>query len=224
MDSGEKQRIRKHSYLVPLDECIVENSLLYVYGLLYVLDNGTLYRGILHAHHDYPSARHFGRTATYTLVSQNYWWLGMRKTIARYLANCDTCARIKPVHHAPYGLLKAIQVPSASWSPVSIDFITGLPKFGPEQHDTILEIVDCLTKMAHYIPTHESVTLESTARLYFDNIFQLHVLSDSLMSDRSTQFPSRFSSSFSKLVLQFIIICTQHHRNVISQQLHIDRR
>ena len=69
--------------------------------MLYVPDNKNLYREILHAHHDHPAAGHPGRAATYKLVSRNYWWPGMRKTIARYLANCDTCARIKPVRHVP---------------------------------------------------------------------------------------------------------------------------
>ena len=67
-----------------------------------------------------------------------------------------------------------------------MDFITGLPKSGPQQHDAIFVIVDRLTKMAHYIPTHESITSEGTARLYFDNIFRLHGLPDSLVSDRGT--------------------------------------
>ena len=124
----------------------------------------------------------------------------MRKTIARYLVNCDTCARIKPVRHAPYGLLKPMQVPVSRWSSVSMDFITSVPKSGPQQHDAILVIVDRLTKMAHYIPTHESVTSEVTACLYFDNIFQFHGRSDCLVSDGGTQFTAGFSRALCKLV------------------------
>ena len=116
------------------------------------------------------------------------------------MANCDTYARIKPVRHAPYGLLKPMQVPVTGWSSVSMDFITGLPKSGPQQHGALLVIVDHLTKMAHYIPTHQSVTSEGTARLYFDNIFRLHGLPDSLVSDRCTQFTSGFSRALGKLV------------------------
>ena len=72
LDTGEKQLTGKHSRLVPLGECIVENGLLYVYGLLYVPDNENLYREILHAHHDHPTAGHPGRAATYELVRRNY--------------------------------------------------------------------------------------------------------------------------------------------------------
>ena len=77
---------------VPLGECTIKNDLLYVYGLLYVPNNESLRREIIHAHHDHPATGHPGRAATYELVSRNYWWPGLRKTIARYLTNCDTCA------------------------------------------------------------------------------------------------------------------------------------
>ena len=141
----------------------------------------------------------------------------MQKTIVRYLANCGTCARIKPVCYAPYGLLKPMQVPVTRWSSVSMDFITGLPKSGPLQPDTMLVIVDLLTKMAHYIPTHESVTLDSTACLYFDNIFRLHGLPDSLVSNRSTQFTAGFSRALCKLVGITQNLSTSFHRQTDSQ-------
>ena len=124
----------------------------------------------------------------------------MRKTIARYLTNCDTCGRIKPLRHDASGLLKPMQVPVTHWSSVLMDFITGLPKSGPQQHDAILVIVDRLTEIAHYIPTHESITSEGTARLYFDNIFRLHDLPNSLVSDRGTQFTFGFSRTLCKLL------------------------
>ena len=200
LDNGDKQLTGKHSRSAPLGACIVENGLLCIYGLLYVPNDENLYLEILHAHHDHPARGHPGRASTYELVSWNYWWPGMRKRIARYLANCDTCARIKPVRHATYGLLKPMQVPVTHWSSVSMDFITGLPKSGPQQHDAIFVIVDRLTKMAHYIPTHETVTSEGAARLYFDNIFRLHGLPDSIVSDRGTQFISSFPRSLCKLV------------------------
>ena len=79
-----------------------------------------------------------------------------------------------------------------------MDLITGLLKPRRQPHDAILVIVDRLTKMAHYIPTHESVTLEGMPRLYFDNMFQLHGLPDSLVSGRGTLFTSGFSRSLCK--------------------------
>ena len=126
------KRLPKASAKVPLGKCTLDSTgLLFVYGLLYVPNDKNLYREVIHAHHDHLTAGHPGRAATYELVGRNYWWLGMRKTIARYLANCDTYTRIKPIRHAPYGLLKPLQVPVNHWSSVSMDFITGLPESKP---------------------------------------------------------------------------------------------
>ena len=130
LDNKEKQLTGKHSRSAPLGECMVENGLLYIYGLLYIPNDENQYQKILHTHHDHPAAGLSGRAATYEFISTNYWWPGMRKTIATYLANSDTCAWIKPIRHAPYRLLKPIQVPVTRWSSVPIDFITGLPKSG----------------------------------------------------------------------------------------------
>ena len=81
-----------------------------------------------------------------------------------------------------------------------MDFITGLPESGPKIFDSILVGVDRLTTMAHYIPTHETVTYDQVARLYLDNIFRLHGLPDSIVSNTGTQFTSGFSHALCKLV------------------------
>ena len=98
LKQGDKQHPK-----VPLGECIIKDELIYIFGLLYIPDNEELQREIIHIHHDHPAAGHPERAATYELISRNYWWPNMRKVIARYLSNCNTCARIKPVQHKPYG-------------------------------------------------------------------------------------------------------------------------
>ena len=80
----------------------------------------------------------------------------MRRVIARYLSNCDTCARIKLVRHKPYGQLKSLEIPVRGWNSVSMDFIVGLPELNG--YNAILIVVDGLGKMAYYIPTTEKVT------------------------------------------------------------------
>ena len=92
-----------------------------------------------------------------------------------------------------------------------MDFITGLPESGPNKFNSILVVVDRLTKMAHYIPTHETVTSEQVARLYLDNIFRLHGLPDSIVSDRPTQFTSGLSRALCKLVAISQNISTSFH-------------
>ena len=67
-----------------------------------------------------------------------------------------------------------------------MNFITGLAKSGSNKFDSILVVVDSLTNMAYYIPTYKIITAEQVTRLYLDNIFRLHGLPDSIVSDRGT--------------------------------------
>jgi len=62
------------------------------------------------------------------------------------------------------------------------NFITKLPL--AQEYDSILVVVDWLTKMAHFIPTTEKTSAKGLARLFKDNVWKLHGLSESIISDR----------------------------------------
>ena len=188
---------KKHK-TIPLGECQISEGLLLINNLVYVPDTPDLFLRILKTCHDHPAAGHPGQAATYELVSRDYWWPKMRQTIAQYVRNCDTCTRIKPVRHAPYGLLKPLQVPFRKWSSVSLDLVTGLPM--SNGFDALLVVVDRLSKMAHYIPTTTDVNSKQVAKLFFDNVFRLHGIPDSIVSDRGTQFVSELIRALTDLV------------------------
>jgi len=67
-----------------------------------------------------------------------------------------------------------------------VDFITKLPL--AQGYDSILVVVDRLTKMAHFIPTMEKTTVGGLDQLFKDNIWKLHGLPESIISDRGPQF------------------------------------
>jgi len=69
---------------------------------------------------------------------------------------------------------------------ISVDFITKLPL--AQGYDSILLVVDRLTKMVHFIPTAEKTSAEGLARLFRDNVWKLHGLSESIILDRGSQF------------------------------------
>src|SRR5690606_1360734 len=155
---------------VALGECSMLNDMLHVYGLVYVPQDESLHTEIIRSCHDTPAAGHPGKAATYELVTRDYWWPNMRNTIDRYVRNCHTCTRIKPVRHAPYGFLKPLQAPQRRWDSLAMDFIVKLPN--SEGFDAIYVGVDRLTKMAPFIPTTSDVDAEGTARLFRDNVFR----------------------------------------------------
>jgi len=69
---------------------------------------------------------------------------------------------------------------------ISADFITKLPLV--QGYNSILVVVDQLTKMVHFIPTTEKTLVEGLARLFRDNMWKLYRLPKSIISDRGPQF------------------------------------
>jgi hypothetical protein len=106
---------------------------------------------ILHEMHNDPYAGHPGYHKTVTTVKSQYFWPGMKREIAEYIARCMECQKVKTKHRQPIGLLQPLPIPKWKWELVTMDFITGLPRTG-KLHDLIMVVVDKLTKAVHFIP------------------------------------------------------------------------
>lgn len=89
----------------------------------------------------------------------------MKREIAKYVAECDTCQRVKVEHQKPAGLLHPLSIPVWKWDEISMDFIHGLPRT-PAGNDSIWVIVDRLTKSAHFIPVKKSFSVDKLANIY----------------------------------------------------------
>jgi len=73
-------------------------------------------------------------------------------------------------------------IPERPWTHISIDFITKLPLV--QGYNSILVVVDRLTKMVHFISTTEKTSAEELARLFRNNMWKLHGLPESIILDR----------------------------------------
>jgi hypothetical protein len=71
---------------------------------------------------------HPGSTKMYHDLKQHYWWTKMKIEIARYVAKCDTCRRVKAIHMKTVGPLQSLPIPTWKWEDISMDFIVGLPR------------------------------------------------------------------------------------------------
>ena len=72
----------------------VEGVVLYQ-GRVYVPDNPQLRHDLVHAHHSAAVAGHPGQWKMLELVSQNYWWPGLSRYVAKFVAGCDACNQCK---------------------------------------------------------------------------------------------------------------------------------
>ena len=115
----------------------------------------------------------------------------MKKDIAEYVAVCDVCQRVKAEHQKPAGLLQPLQILEWKWDKLGMDFITGLPRTR-SGYDSIWVVVDRLTKVAHFIPVKTTYTSAKLAKIYMTRIVCLHGVPRTIISDRGTQFTSKF--------------------------------
>jgi hypothetical protein len=70
---------------------------------------------------------HPGSTKMYQDLNQNFWWSNMKVDVAKYVAECDTCHRMKASHLKSAGVLQPLSIPMWKWDDISMDFIVGLP-------------------------------------------------------------------------------------------------
>ncbi len=79
-----------------------------------------------------------------------------------------------------------------------MDFVTGLPistNWKGDTYDSILVIVDRLTKMVHYEPVKVTIDATGLVEVILDVVVRHHGLPDSIVSDRGSVFTSKFWSS-----------------------------
>ncbi|GJR33845.1 putative reverse transcriptase domain-containing protein [Tanacetum coccineum] len=120
---------------------------------------------VMHESHKSKYSIHPGSDKMYHDLKPLYWWLNMKANIAMYVSKCLTCAKVKAEHQKPPGLLQQHEILVWKWERITIDFLSGLPRT-PSGYDTILVIVDRLTKSAHFLPMKKTNSIEKLTRLY----------------------------------------------------------
>jgi len=162
------------------------DGVMYKERKIYVPKDNKLRAEIIRLHHNMPVEGHGGQWKIVELVTRNFWWPGVTKEVRWYMEECNACQQNKNCTEQPTGKLMPNSIPEKPWTYISADFITKLPL--AQGYDSILVVVDWLTKMVHFIPTMEKTLAEGLARLFRDNIWKLHGLPESIISDRGPQF------------------------------------
>ncbi len=154
-------------------------------------------------------ACHPGVNRTSCLVKQRFWWPLMARDIHDFVLACSVCATSKTSNRPPDGLLRPLSVPSRPWSHIALDFVTALP---PSNGMTVvLTVVDRFSKAAHFIPLPKLPSAKETAVTVIDHIFRLHGLPMDVVSDRGSQFVSKFWQEFCRLLGATVSLSSGYH-------------
>jgi hypothetical protein len=130
---------------------MLEEGLLTYRNKLYIPNCDNLKRFIMDELHKRPYIGHPGYHKMITTTRKQFYWPGLKKYIANYLAKCLECQQVKAEQRHPTGFLQPLPIPKWKWETISMDFITGLPK-STKKNDAIMDVVDKLSKSAHFVP------------------------------------------------------------------------
>ena len=206
----------------------------------YVLDNGILLytrRGvqriciprvdeilsfILHDCHDSLIGGHLGVDKTLAYAQRYFYWPQMEKDVRQYVESCLICQQCKSQNICPAGLLQPLPIPEKRWESISMDIITHLP-LTSNGYSCCVVFIDRLSKMAHFVPATASLDSERLAKLFINNIFRLHGMPKSIVSDRDSRFMSGFWKAVFKVLETKLLYSSAYHPQTDGQTERTNR-
>ena len=138
----------------------------------------------------------------------SYFWPTLRRDVERFV-ECVIFQQSKG-KASNAGLYLPLPILTQPWTDVSMDFVLGLPRT-QRGHDSIFVVVDHFSKMAHFVACKKTTDGVNVATLFFRDIYRLHGLPSSIVSDRDTCFLSHFWKSLWKLLGTFLDMSITYH-------------
>jgi len=201
------------------EEWEIEDGVVLKEGRIYIPE-GELRGEVIQLHHNTLVGGHRERWKMTELVTRNYWWPGIMKEVGRYVDGYDICQRYKNRSEAPAGKLMPNAIPEKLWSHISADFITKLPL--AQGYDAILVVCDRFNKMVHFIATMEKTSAEGLVKLFQDQVWRLHGLPESIISDRGVQFAAGMMKELNNLLGIQTKLSTAYHPQMDGQTERIN--
>ena len=204
------EELRKgHSKLVRVTKWSERDGLLHFRGKIYIPGSPELRPRIVSQHHDTRVAGHAGRWKTLELVAHNYWWPQMSHYIGQYMKMCDLCLWTKVQRRPPIRELAPLPILEFCWDTISIDFIVELPE--SHGYDAVMNVVDSVSKMSHFIPMRTTITALRVACLFLMHVWKLHGLLRQVVSDQGPQLIAEFTRELYQLLGVKLAATTAYH-------------
>ncbi|GJT31209.1 reverse transcriptase [Tanacetum coccineum] len=127
-------------------------------GKLVVVNDEQLRLKLISHFHDSPTGGHSSMQATMKRLAAYFYWKGLKKMVKQQIHLFDICQRNKPGLSVYPGLLQPLQILNKVWQDISMDFIEALPI--------------------------HPFTAVHVAQAFLDNVYKLHGLPSTIMSDR----------------------------------------
>ena len=115
-DDSELIKIIKNVEEGSIQDFAIKNGVLKFRNHLCISNDSELKKELLKESHDSALTTHPGSTKMYRDLKTHYWWSGMKKDIADYVAQCLTCQSVRTEHKKSGGLLQPLPIPVWKWN------------------------------------------------------------------------------------------------------------
>jgi hypothetical protein len=190
-------------------------------GHLYLSKQSKLKSMLLSELHATPTAGHSGFTKTYDRVKRSFFWDGMKQDIHNFVVECDVFQHNKGEIVKSSGTLQPLPIPIAIWKDISMDFITVLPK--SSNKSIIMVVVDRLSKYAHLCALQHTFTASTVAQIFMDQVFKIHGMPHSIVSDHDPTFTSNFWQELFKIQGTELHLNTAYHPQTDGQTKFVNK-
>ena len=164
---------------------------------------------------------HSGQRMSWHRISSIFYWPELKQDVKKFVQTCDTCQRNKAEHIQYPGLLQPLPIPSQAWIHISMDFIEKLPL--SQNFDTILVVVDRLTKYSHFLLLVHPFLARQVAQVFIDQVYKLHGLPETIVTDRDKIFTSHFWRKLFRLVGVKLCYSSAYHPETDGQTERVNQ-
>ncbi len=209
-----KDELKLHD--MKLKNCQIIDNVLFKKSLLWVLKQ--MHTKLLRNIHDQSSILHSDIKRMIDLVQRFYYWSDHWATIRQYIWNCHVCQRSKASQDDTNGLLQLLSISQQRWQDIAMNFITELSL--SKNYNIICTIICRFFKERHYVSCHwedNDISIEETVWIMLWNVYRLHDLLSSIVSNRDSQFISIMWQSLCKRLKIKVNLSTVYHSEIDDQ-------
>ncbi len=180
MNKGE---LKLHD--MKLKNCQIIDNVLFKKNLLWV--SKQMHTKLLWKIHNQSSILHSDIRWTIDLVQRFYYWSDYWATIQQYIWNYHVYQRSKASRDDTNDLLQPLLISQQRWQDIAMNFITKLSL--SKNYNVICMIICHLFKEHHYVLCHwedNDISIEETVWIMLWNVYQLHDLLSSIVSNKDS--------------------------------------
>ncbi len=209
-------------HITKLKNYKIIDDVLFRKDLLWISEN--MHTKLLQEVHDQSSIFHFNNKWIINLVQRFYYWSDHRATIQWYIQNCHACQRSKVSRNNINELHHSLSISQKRWKDIAMNFITEL--LLSESYNVICTIICHIIKEHHYVFCHwedDDISVKETVWIMLWNVYRLHNLLNSIVSNRDSQFILTMWKSLCKWLRITASLFTVYHSEINDQSKRVNQ-